>query len=570
MKFNNLKIGVRLGLGFGSVLLGLAGVGALGVHGLADSYDTLDRTVNKDAVKLQASLEMEASARANSRRIIEYAISTDEAQRKHFGERMTANSERTTKAFDQLTSLIYTAEGKVQLDKIKAARAAVQASYKRVRDLADAGKAKDALETVLKETDPLINKYNAETGEMVKIQRKLMDDASKAAKANYDNTRVLTIALASGAILLGMLFAWLVTRSITRPVGAAKDSLDLIAAGDLSGTIVAESSDELGQMTAAMAAMQKQLVSTVGTIRSASDSIGTASGQIAAGNQDLSSRTEEQASSLEETASSMEELTATVKQNADNAKQANQLAASASGVAQKGGQVVGEVVSTMNAISESSKKIADIISVIDGIAFQTNILALNAAVEAARAGEQGRGFAVVASEVRSLAQKSAGAAKEIKSLIEDSVSKVDTGSKLVDSAGKTMEEVVSAVKRVTDIMAEISAASAEQSSGIEQVNTAITQMDQVTQQNAALVEESAAAAEAMKEQAKGLIASVSVFKLSANEAKAAQPVAKPVEVKKAPVLKKVETKPAANKPMPKAKPKLVNAKAQGGEDWSEF
>jgi methyl-accepting chemotaxis protein len=253
----------------------------------------------------------------------------------------------------------------------------------------------------------------------------------------------------------------------------------------------------------------------------------------------------------------MEELTATVKQNAENAKQANQLAVGASGVAAKGGQVVGEVVSTMNAISDSSKKIADIISVIDGIAFQTNILALNAAVEAARAGEQGRGFAVVASEVRSLAQRSAAAAKEIKGLIEDSVSKVESGSRLVDAAGKTMDEVVSAVKRVTDIMAEISAASAEQSSGIEQVNQAITQMDQVTQQNAALVEESAAAAESMKEQAQGLITTVSVFKLAAAaQAPAAQAVtahvAKPSAKPAAKLAAKFAAANAANAPLRKA------------------
>jgi methyl-accepting chemotaxis protein len=343
-------------------------------------------------------------------------------------------------------------------------------------------------------------------------------DRLLATRISTKSTRKLQI-LSAGALIV-LLAGYLLTGfyvSVSESLASAVRAARAIAAGDLTSRISASTRDETGELLRALGEMNENLRRIVGNVRTASDAIGTASGQIAAGNADLSSRTEEQASSLEETASSMEELTATVKQNADNAKQANQLAASASGVAAKGGQVVGEVVTTMNAISESSKKIADIISVIDGIAFQTNILALNAAVEAARAGEQGRGFAVVASEVRSLAQKSAGAAKEIKSLIEDSVAKVDAGSRLVDSAGKTMEEVVSSVKRVTDIMAEISAASAEQSSGIEQVNTAITQMDQVTQQNAALVEESAAAAESMKEQAKGLIASVSVFKLG-NEA----------------------------------------------------
>jgi methyl-accepting chemotaxis protein len=289
--------------------------------------------------------------------------------------------------------------------------------------------------------------------------------------------------------------------------------LSAIARGDLREKIVNEYEGTFGQLKDDSNLMVEQLKKIVREIRGATEAINTAAREIASGNGDLSSRTEEQASSLEETASSMEELTATVKQNAENARQANQLAIGASDVALKGGSVVSQVVATMSSINESSKKIVDIIGVIDGIAFQTNILALNAAVEAARAGEQGRGFAVVASEVRSLAQRSAAAAKEIKGLIDDSVEKVESGSKLVDAAGKTMEEIVGAVKRVTDIMAEITAASAEQSSGIEQVNQAIVQMDQTTQQNAALVEQAAAAAESMEEQAQSLARSVAVFKV---------------------------------------------------------
>ncbi|MBI4290813.1 MAG: methyl-accepting chemotaxis protein, partial [Betaproteobacteria bacterium] len=317
---------------------------------------------------------------------------------------------------------------------------------------------------------------------------------------------IALIGLGLSLPLLGSIY-FLVRRLVNRPLGgepaAATAVADRIAACDLSVEVALKGSDT-NSLMAAMGRMQHNLSGVIGQINQAASTITTASHEIAAGNTDLSQRTEEQASSLEETASSMEELTSTVKQNAENAKQANQLALGASAVAVKGGSVVSQVVETMSSINESSKKIVDIIGVIDGIAFQTNILALNAAVEAARAGEQGRGFAVVASEVRNLAQRSAAAAKEIKTLIGDSVDKVGAGTKLVDEAGKTMEEVVASVKRVTDIMGEITAASQEQSAGIEQVNQAITQMDEVTQQNAALVEEAAAAAESMEEQARNL------------------------------------------------------------------
>ncbi|MCY1169559.1 Methyl-accepting chemotaxis protein (MCP) signaling domain protein [compost metagenome] len=335
------------------------------------------------------------------------------------------------------------------------------------------------------------------------------------------------IELALGALLLAaILFAigLMIARSITGPIRAAVKVAQTVAAGDLSSRIEVSSKDETGQLMQALKAMNDSLSKVVGEVHHGTDTIATASSQIASGNQDLSSRTEEQASSLEETAASMEELTSTVKQNADNAWQANQLAVSASSVAVRGGSVVAEVVDTMGAINASSRKIVDIIGVIDGIAFQTNILALNAAVEAARAGEQGRGFAVVAAEVRNLAQRSAAAAKEIKTLIGDSVDKVEEGSKQVAEAGKTMDEIVDSVKRVTDIMAEITAASQEQTSGIEQINQAITQMDQVTQQNAALVEEAAAAAASLQEQASGLSQVVSVFRLGGGERRSA-PVA---------------------------------------------
>ena len=341
----------------------------------------------------------------------------------------------------------------------------------------------------------------------------LLGQRAKAAAELQALTGASLIGGGLGATLLAALLAFWLARNITRPLRRAVELAQQVAQGDLSAKVEVTSKDETGQLLAALKDMNTSLVGIVGQVRQGTDTIATASSQIAAGNLDLSSRTEQQASSLEETAASMEELTSTVRQNADNARQANQLAVSASSVALKGGSVVGQVVGTMGEINASSRKIADIIGVIDSIAFQTNILALNAAVEAARAGEQGRGFAVVATEVRSLAQRSAAAAKEIKTLIGVSVDKVEQGSQQVAEAGRTMDEIVHSVRRVTDIMAEIMAASQEQTQGIEQINQAIVQMDQVTQQNAALVEEAAAATQALQEQAADLTRVVGVFKL---------------------------------------------------------
>ncbi|ANN78304.1 methyl-accepting chemotaxis protein [Bordetella flabilis] len=327
---------------------------------------------------------------------------------------------------------------------------------------------------------------------------------------------VLTAVAAGGVLALLLVLATYVflRRRVVRPLAGAAAHFDRIAAGDLTQHVDVQSTNEIGVLYAAMKRMQESLTRTVSAVRRGVDEINIGAREISAGNTDLSSRTEQQAASLEETAASMEELASTVKQNAENARQANQLAGSASDVAERGGSAVAEVVSTMQEISGSSRKISEIVSVIDGIAFQTNILALNAAVEAARAGEQGKGFAVVAGEVRSLAQRSAQAAKEIKALIEDSVSKVGAGSQQVERAGATMQEIVASVKRVTDIMGEISAASEEQSSGIDQVNRAVSQMDEVTQQNAALVEEAAAAAGSLQEQAQRLAEAVAVFKIN--------------------------------------------------------
>ena len=374
----------------------------------------------------------------------------------------------------------------------------------------------------------------------------------------------------SALVLAAALFAlgWAISRGLLKQLGGepmvTAGIAHRIAKGDLAVRIDLKRGDQ-ASLLHAVQAMRDSLAKVVGEVRHGTDAIATASGQIAAGNQDLSSRTEEQASSLEQTAASMEELTSTVKQNADNARQANQLAVSASEVAVRGGGVVSQVVDTMGSINSSSKKIVDIIGVIDGIAFQTNILALNAAVEAARAGEQGRGFAVVASEVRNLAQRSGAAAKEIKGLIDDSVDKVEAGSRQVAEAGRTMDEIVDSVKRVTDIMGEITAASQEQSTGIEQVNQAIAQMDQVTQQNAALVEEASAAAQSMQEQAASLVEAVGVFKLGHDEGAA---VLAQAQAKSRAAVPPKRTEPALKRSSP---PKALPAKHEApAGDWTEF
>ena len=346
------------------------------------------------------------------------------------------------------------------------------------------------------------------------MQTAMAKEKYQQARQRYETIRKIFVIAISIGLISALWIGFALVRAIVRPLNHAVKVANAVAAGNLTSKIEFIGHDEAGRLMQALKDMNDNLIKLVGDVRASADFIGTASKEIAVGDSDLSQRTEEQAASLQETASSMEELTATVKQNAENASQANQLGMGAREVAMKGGEVVSRVVTTMISIDESSKKIVDIISVIEGIAFQTNILALNAAVEAARAGEQGRGFAVVAGEVRTLAQRSAAAAKEIKALIGDSVEKVAGGTKLVDEAGKTMEEIEAAVKCVTDIMAEISAASSEQSAGIDQVNKAIAQMDEVTQQNAALVEEVAAAAESMEEESERLTNAVSVFKLA--------------------------------------------------------
>jgi methyl-accepting chemotaxis protein len=443
------------------------------------------------------------------------------------------------------------------------------------------GKKVEATALLMKEAAPNTQLWQDALDKNIALQAKQNMDRFEEAKSDHATARNLLLASALVSALVAAALAWLVVRSIVNELGGEPADVAALARSvadsDLSSNIKVRDGDT-NSVVAGMARMQASLSGIVASVRGNADSVATASAQIAQGNADLASRTEEQASALEETAASMEQLSSTVKQNADNARQANQLALNASEVAVNGGDVVMQVVGTMKGINESSRKIADIISVIDGIAFQTNILALNAAVEAARAGEQGRGFAVVASEVRSLAQRSAEAAKEIKSLITDSVERVEQGTALVDRAGVTMHEVVTSIKRVTDIMGEISAASTEQSAGVAQVGEAVSQMDQATQQNSALVEESAAAAESLKVQAEQLVAAVAVFKLghgvspdfAATSLAGSGPGA---QERRGPNRAKNVTRPAFGKPKPAAPKAGAPAQAlarTGTDSWETF
>lgn len=567
MKITNLKIGVRLGLAFAVILALMASMIVIGVWRL---QEVAQATVHMEeaATKERLTHQWYLGNIANAVRTAARVRSNDAEVQKQFQTEMEAQSLEITKLQNQIVELIHSDEGKKLMSVVGEKRTAYMDVRRDVFKLkAEGNPAAEAAAKKLIETkmDPALLSYNQSVQAVVEFQQTIFLKAKAEVDELYASGRTVLIALGTMALILSAILAWLLSRSITRPLDYAVSVARTVASGDLRNKIQSNSNDETGQLLYALRDMNDGLVKSVSQVRTGIDTIATASSQIAAGNLDLSSRTEEQASSLEETASSMEELTSTVKQNADNARQANQLAVSASGVAEKGGAVVSRVVDTMEDINASAKKIVDIIGVIDGIAFQTNILALNAAVEAARAGEQGRGFAVVASEVRNLAQRSAAAAKEIKTLIGDSVDKVELGSKLVEEAGVTMDEVVQSVRHVTDIMSEIMAASQEQSAGIEQVNQAIGQMDQVTQQNAALVEEAAAAAESLNEQAAKLAEAVSVFKLDGSAVTVA-PVRKTAKVQVVPSHGDAANR-AISAPAPK---KIANGASSGGDDWEEF
>ncbi len=513
MKLSNLSVGLRLGASFGAILLITALIAATGMRRIAGLQGASERVATQEIEQQLLVENWAADIRLNWVRTEAFLKAID----RDYMDKLTADTEATAKGMDtkvqRIEALAQGEQTRTLLAAIAAARAAYNGKLTEIRELHRGGEP-NVPAIVDKDLRPLADKYLKSLDDL----RRAM--ATQLAESQADTGTLATasqILLGVGtlvAVALGTLLAFTVTRSIVRPVQLGQQAAENIADGDLTHPIEAGGRDETGQLLQALATMQSRLATIVGNVRYSAEGVATASAEIASGNNDLSARTEQQASALQQTAASMEELGSTVRQNADNARKANQLAMSASTVAQQGGDVVAEVVDTMKGINDSSKKIADIISVIDGIAFQTNILALNAAVEAARAGEQGRGFAVVAGEVRSLAQRSAEAAKEIKGLIGTSVERVERGTALVDKAGATMTEVVSAIRRVTDIMGEISAASGEQSQGVSQVGEAITQMDQTTQQNAALVEQSAAAADSLKTQAGQLVEAVAVFRLA--------------------------------------------------------
>ena len=583
MKFKDMKVATQLSLGFGALVALLALMGGVSVW-KAGTLETDFRLILEDRYpKIDELHAAQDNVHTIALGLRDTLLLTDPQAVAREITRIEASRAHNAKMLATLHEQIQTDQGKRLLAAVDQALSAYAPQQERFMAQVANGQKEAAAQLLTGDMMPTQAAYLDTLEKLIDFQESLMASSAAEARADISSLRQTSIALGAMAVLAALGMALLIIRSLTGPLARAVEVARAVAGGDLSLQIHGNGDNETAQLLKALQSMQASLATVVQGVRHNAESVALASAEIAQGNQDLSHRTEEQASALQQTAASMEQLGSTVVQNADNARQANQLALGASSVAIQGGEVVGQVVSTMRDIQDSSRKIADIITVIDGIAFQTNILALNAAVEAARAGEQGRGFAVVASEVRSLAGRSADAAREIKRLINASVERVEQGTTLVDRAGSTMQEVVSAIRRVTDIMGEISAASTEQSTGVAQVGEAVGQMDQTTQQNAALVEQSAAAAESLKQQAQQLLAAVSVFTLGHQGGMAASSAGRSTTVSTPQITSAPRARPqpaprpaaaVAHAPSPAApvaaKPAPAAATAGGDDDWTSF
>ena len=523
MPLQHISIGKRLGLAFAVLTLFIATMLAVGIWRLQavaqSTADMMARPLSKERV----ISDWYRTVYSNVNRHALVARSSDAELARQFVADNVEASKASSRQQAELQKLISTPEEQALFDQVSVLRTRFVQARDTIYQAKAEGRADEAERLLRSDFQPAADAYLQTLQALLDHQRQRISEAAAGVQAEFERGRMQLAGLGGLAVLIAVALAVAITRSITSPLARAVHAVETVAAGDLTHRVHSDAQDETGQLLRALDGMGDQLRNVVGQVRQGADGVASASSQIASGNLDLSSRTEEQASALQQTAASMEQMTSTVRQNADNARTANQLAVSASELASRGGQVVDQVVSTMGDIHEASRKIVDIIGVIDAIAFQTNILALNAAVEAARAGEQGRGFAVVASEVRTLAQRSADAAKQIKDLITASVERVDAGNTLVEEAGVVMRDVVAGVRRVTDIVGEISAASQEQTQGLEQVQHAITQMDAVTQQNAALVEEAAAATRALEAQSVQLVQAMAHFQVGQERAVTATP-----------------------------------------------
>jgi methyl-accepting chemotaxis protein len=570
MNFANLSVRTKLLATLGILIVSMLVINIVGFGKLRQSNEQMTKMYEGRAQPI-ADVGRIYGSQLESVQLLDAAMALQTKEALATAERITAeNRDEIAKYFQRWTEVADSDSSRRMQDAVAKSRAQLMEATDGIFRALDKGDLDTARTIRVTKLEPALEPLKQAVAEALEYQLESAREMREEANAAYDTDRIMIFAMSFIAIALAVGVALLLVRYTMGALQTAVSVADRIANGQLNNHIEVKSTDEFGTLLASLKKMDAKLAEIVGSVRAAAENVGSAAGQISQGNDDLSQRTQEQASALEETAASMEEMTSTVKQNADNARQANQLAEGARAHAERGGHVVGQAVSAMQEINDSSRQIADIIGVIDEIAFQTNLLALNAAVEAARAGEQGRGFAVVATEVRSLAQRSATAAKEIKELIGNSVEKVKAGSELVDASGKVLTEILDSVKKVSDIVAEISAASEEQAAGIEQVNNAVTQMDTTTQQNAALVEEAAAASKAMQNQAQDMVAQISYFSTTTAPATYSQPTAS-VSFTPAKTERPVARGRSAAKKPASAAPARATRKVSGSDmEWQEF